>query len=244
MNKFTSLMIIFVFLGILGACAGQAYACAIQDRACILNLLEQNALAIDHDSWRDQTLREYAKTLASDNQYDKAIAVIDQIKSPDTQALTIRGIGMAVAEHGLDGKDYHNIFTKLRARSDKITHPPSYAIALTYIAMAQAFADDDEGAWKTALDMENDALRHKAFGETAEIQAEKGKYKQAMTSITYIESEAYRNKAYSITSKLFADAGHLQDALNTATQITNAYKQANALQYVLDIQKPRELDRD
>ncbi len=132
-------------------------------------------------------------------------------------------------------------FAKLRTVAEKIEHQPSYAIALTYIAMAQAFAGDDEGAWKTAADMENDALRHKAYGETAEIQAERGDSQAAMKSIGFIESLAFRNKAYAIVTKLLADRGKLEEALNSAKAITNDYKKAQALQYVLDKQKPREL---
>jgi hypothetical protein len=106
--------------------------------------------------------------------------------------------------------------------------------------MAQAFAGDDEGAWATAADMENDALRHKAYGETAEVQAEKGNHEAAMTSISKIESLAYRNKSYSLVSKILADQGLYDEAVVAANPISNAYKKANALQYILDKQKPRD----
>lgn len=218
--------------------------CDISDRNCVIEELEASAAQIDKDSWRDQTYREIAKTLAFDGRYDEAIAMVRVIGNPDTQALTIRGIGMAAAENKVPKSLYDIVFNDLRAVSETIDHPPSYAIALTYIAMAQAFAGDHDGAWATAADMENDALRHKAYGETAEIQAEQGAYAHAMKSIGFIESEAYRNKAYSITSKIFADAGLYNDGLGAADKITNAYKKANALQYILDQHKPRELARD
>ncbi|MEM7679869.1 MAG: hypothetical protein AAF182_02570 [Pseudomonadota bacterium] len=210
----------------------------------MLKKLEESAENIEQKAWRDQTYRELSKTYAADKQIDKAIALIDKIESPDTKALTIRGIGMAAAENKLTQDEYDTIFAKLRIVSEKIEHPPSYAIALTYIAMGQAFAGDNNGAWKTAGDMENDALRHKAFGETAEIQAEMGDFDAAMKSIGFIESEAFRNKAYGHISKILADAEKLQESYNAAEAITNAYKKAVAFQYILDAQKPREKEKD
>ncbi len=211
--------------------------CAIEDHACTTALWEDIAQNIDNESWRDQSYRELAKTLAAYGEYEKALLIWDKIINPDTKALTIRGIGMAAADNKIDGDAYNALFTKLREKSETITHPPSYAIALTYIAMAQAFAGDDAGAWKTAGDMENDALRHKAFGETAEIQAEKGKLDAAMKSIAYIDSEAYRNKSYAIVSKILADHGLYQESLDAAVPVTNAYKKAKAIEYVLQKQE-------
>ncbi|MCD8497754.1 MAG: hypothetical protein LRZ85_06540 [Alphaproteobacteria bacterium] len=220
-----------------------ASPCQMDDRVCVLKQIEETAEAIDNKSWHDQTLRELAKTYAFEGDTDKAISLIAKIQTPDTQAMTIRGIGMAAAGNELSQEQYDELFAKLRKAAETISHPPSYAIALTYIAMAQAFAEDDEGAWKTAADMENDALRHKAFGETAEIQAERGDFDAAMHSIEQIDSEAYRNKAYNIVAKLLADRKLFQEALNAAANITNAYKKAETMQYILDIQKPRAVER-
>lgn len=229
------------FVGCACCFAAQAKAaCKAADRPCIISALEKSAAAIENDSWRDQTYRELAKSLAAEGLHDRAIDLVLAIKNPDTQALTVRGIGMAVAANHVKGAAYDHVFARLREVSEGITHPPSYAIALTYIAMAQAFAGDHQGAWATAADMDNDALRHKAYGETAEIQAEQGAYKEAMKSIGFIDSEAYRNKAYSITSKIFADAGLYDDALGAADGITNAYKKASALQYILNSQQGAE----
>ena len=238
-----TLLFLFVIFFITPSIAEEHTPCAIKDRNCVLDELLSEAQSIENKSWRDQTYRELAKTLAFDGRVDEAIAVISRIKSPDTQAMTIRGIGMAVADNALPEAKYDAAFKKLRATAETITHPPSYAIALTYIAMAQAFANDDAGAWATAADMENDALRHKAYGETAEIQAEKGKFDEAMKSISAIESSAFRNKAYAIVAKILADKKHLDEALKSARSITNAYKKAQAIQYVLDAQKPREVER-
>jgi hypothetical protein len=172
--------------------------------------------------------------LAAEGRTDEAIAVIPRIETPDTQAMSIRGIGMAAAELGWDQAEYGALFTKLRAQAETIEHPPSYAIALTYIAMGQAFAGDNEGAWASAEDMENDALRHKAYGETAEIQAEHKDAAAAMKSIGFIDSEAYRNKAYSTVSKILANDAAFEAAFEAAMPITNAYKKAQAIEYLLN----------
>lgn len=222
--------------------AADTPACVNAERACVLGLLQSSTEAIENQNWQDQTYRELAKTLAFDGDVDKAIGLVDKIKSNDTKALTIRGIGIAAADNKLSQEAYDEIFSKLRVSAEKIQHAPSYAIALTYIAMGQAFAGDNKGAWATAADMENDALRHKAYGETAEIQADQGDYKAAAHSIQQIESESFRNKAYALVAKILANQGLLNDALQSAEEITNAYKRAQALQYILDKQKPREVE--
>lgn len=231
-----------LFLLLLGAPdLALAQECALENRACIIQALQSSATQIDNPAWRDQTYREIAKTMAFEGDVDSAIALISKIETPDTQAMTIRGIGMAVADNNLKPEEEQQVFVKLREEAEKIQHAPSYAIALTYIAMAQAFAGDNEGAWKTASDMENEALRHKAYAETAEIQAEKGDFEAAMKSIGLIGSAAFQNKAYGTISKILADSGRLAEALKAAEAVTNAYKKAQALQHVLDVQKPREL---
>ena len=63
----------------------------------------------------------------------------------------------------------------------------------------------------------------------------------ASKSIQFITSEAFRNKAYGTVSKILANGKKLDDALSAAQAITNPYKKAEALQYVLDVQKPREI---
>lgn len=216
--------------------AAQEKVCPVKDRVCILSDMEATAGKIDNVSWRDQTYREIAKSFAAENKLAEALALIPRIETPDTKAMTIRGIGMEAAKLSLDKDAQDELFTTLRAEAEKITHPPSYAIALTYIAMAQAFAGDNEGAWKTAADMENDALRHKAYGETAEIQAENGDFPSAMISIGKIDSDAYRNKSYTTVSKILSDRGDYEAAYKAALAVTNPYKQTEAIQYMLDLQ--------
>lgn len=216
--------------------------CTVDNRACIMDRIAQNAENITNKNWRDQTYRELAKTKAFDGDIDGAIALIEKIETPDTKAMTIRGIGMAAASNAYAKDVYKDLFVKLHEEAKKITHPPSFAIALTYIAMAQAFAGDHDGAWATAEGMENEALRHKAYGETAEIQAEQGAVKEAMKSIEFIDSVAYKNKSYTLVAKILTDKENFSAALESAKAITNPYKQAEALQYILDIQNKVSLE--
>lgn len=211
--------------------------CDISNRICIQDNLLTQARSIEEASWRDQTLRELAKSLAADGQIDKAAALIHEVGNSDTRAMTIRGISMEIAKLGLDQARMDAEYAKLRAEAEKIDHPPSYAIALTYIAMGQAFAGDDEGAWKTAADMENAALRNKAYGETAEIQAEAGKFEAAVKTIGFMDDEAFKNKTYNIVSKILADKGLFEDSYKAALAVTNAYKKTQSIQYMLDRQK-------
>lgn len=219
----------------------QENTCPISDRSCLLEEIIRSAESIDNVAWRDQTYREAAKTHAFEGNFEVGLSLIEKIKTPDTKAMTIRGIAMTLAAQDHTKTDLDEMFSSLRRESEKITHPPSYAIALTYIAMAQAFAGDNEGAWQTASEMENDALRYKAYGETAEIQAERGNFKAAKISIEKIESLAFRNKAYGIVAEILASAGLYEDAYKSARTISNPYKRTQAIQFILDAQKPREV---
>ena len=214
-----------------------AALCGIDNRGCVLRMLRGYAKKIEQDSWRDQTFRELAKSYAADGHIDVAISIIEDIGTPDTKAMTIRGIAMELGNLGYTQEKLNEDFAKLRSAAEKIKHPPSYAIALTYIAMGQAFAGDNDGAWTTAASMENDALRYKAYAETAEIQAEAGNFDAAMKSIAYIDDEAFRNKAYNIVSKLLANQNLFEQSYKSALKITNAYKKAQSIQYMLDRQK-------
>lgn len=213
--------------------APQAQSCAGNDLPCLLGELDTLTGKIDNQRWRDQTYRELAKLLALRKQTDEAILVLRKIKTPDTQALTIRGIGMNAAKTDMTQAQFDDLFKKLRVEAETIQHPPSYAIALTYIAMAQAFANNDDGALATAESMKNRELRNKALGESSEIQAEKGKMDEAFRSIAAIDDPAYRNKAHLTISKIFADRGMYDKALASAAKIENAYQHADAVLYLL-----------
>ncbi len=213
--------------------------CMVENRVCIINNMLLTISAIEKTKWRDQTYRELAKTYMFEGDFNKAVSIIAKIETPDTKAMTIRGIGMELASKNYNKDKTNDMFLILRSEAEKITHAPSYAIALTYIAMAQAFAGNNDGAWKTASDMKNKALRNKAYGETAEIQAEKGDVNSALISIEKIESLSFRNKAYAIISKILSDNNLFDDSYKAALKITNPYKQSQALQYMLDSQKTR-----
>ncbi|MBI2234770.1 MAG: hypothetical protein HYU57_07310 [Micavibrio aeruginosavorus] len=208
-------------------------ACSATDTACLMPALEALTAAVTETSWRDQTYREIAKLYMAKGDAARALAILPRIESPDTKALTIRGIGMAAAHRDMSPDDLRALFTALRAEADKIAHPPSHGIALTYIAMAQAFAKDDAGAFATAKSMTNGALRHKAFGESAEIQAERGDLKPALESLAAIDSESFRNKAHLTVARIFADKGQYDHAMATAAKITNSYQRSQAVLYLL-----------
>lgn len=209
--------------------------CDVADKLCVMAEVKKIAGEIEEKSWRDKTLRELAKSYTHEGHEDKAIALIDNIETPDTKAMTIRGIGMAAADNKWkDKKRYQELFKKLAEKAETIEHKPSHAIAYTYIAMSQAFAKDDAGAMATAKAMENDALRHKAFGETAEIQAERGDFNAAMTSIAEIESNSFRNKAYGTVSRIFIKRGKLAEAYSAAQKIDNSYARAQVLQNIIN----------
>lgn len=205
-------------------------ACSGTDKACLFKLLDDTASSISKTEWRDQTLRELAKLLTHNKQFDAAIGLIAKIQEPDTKAMTIRGIGMAASQ---DRTATPDLFVKLRAEAEKISDPPSYAIALTYIAMSQAFAGDNSGAMNTAKTMENSALRNKAYNEAAKIQADRGDFSAASASISAIEDPAFRDKAYATVSGIFADKKKYDQAVAAAGKIVDTYKKSQAILYVL-----------
>ena len=88
-------LLIFIFLLAFTPIPANAAECAVDDRSCIIKELQSSATGIENASWRDQTYREIAKTLAFEGDIDGAIALITKIETPDTKAMTIRGIGMA-----------------------------------------------------------------------------------------------------------------------------------------------------
>lgn len=207
--------------------------CAATDTACLLPQLEALTGKIENVSWRDQTYRELAKLYMAKGMTEEALALIPRVETPDTRAMTIRGIGMEAAKLNLSPEALAALFKALRVEADKIEHPPSLGIALTYIAMSQAFAGDDEGAYATAKSMTNDALRHKAFGENAEIQAERGDLDAALHSLAAIEDSSFRNKAHDIVARIFADHKLYDQAMTTAGKIENDYHKSQAILYIL-----------
>lgn len=218
----------------------EAKECNIEDKDCLLSRVLEIAEEIDNKSWRDQTYRELAKAYAYQNELGKAIDILGRIETPDTQAMTIRGIGMAAASNNLDQRTYNTLFQDLTKQAETISHAPSRGIAMTYIAMAQAFAGDNDGAKKTAQGMNNIALRNKAFGESAEIQAEKGNFEAAMDSIKQIEASSFKNKAYATISKILLEKKMIEQAYQSALMIDNPYQKAASLQAIINHDNPEE----
>lgn len=231
-----------IFTGLLTFQSLKAHAkCEVTDKLCVMEEIRKDANDIENRNWRDKTLRELAKAYTHEGLEDTAIKIINDIETPDTKAMTIRGIGMAAADNKWKDKArYKKLFENLAKEAEKIDHPPSYAIAFTYIAMAQAFAKDNEGAMATAKAMKNDALRHKAFGETAEIQAERGDFDGAMASIAAIDSDAYQNKAYGNVARIFVKRGKLKEAYASAQKINNTYSRTEILQSIIDYDNAEE----
>lgn len=212
--------------------------CSASDHTCLIQEMETEAQSITEGRWRNQAFRDIAVSKAMEGDYDGAASLVGRIDNPDTQAMTIRAIGMAVALHrDLDDQMYKSIFAKLSVESAKIKDAGAKDIGYTYIAMAQAFAGLDDDATLTTQAMTNPALKHKAYGETAEIQAERGDYTRAMASIAAIDSDAFRNKALEIVSGIFVKRAEYDHALNTAEKITNAQRKVSAIQTILNAQQ-------
>ncbi len=218
--------------------AAAASACADADRVCMISELQATLPEITEKSWRDIAYRELIKLLAQEGRTTEAITLIDQITNPDTQALSIRGIGMAAAEINLTPQAMTELFTALRKRADAISQPAPREIAYTYISMSQVFARLDKDAKTTADAITNPALKHKALGEMAEIQAERNDGPAALQTLSEIEDAPYRNKASRTVALLLADRSLFKDAYLVTRGMTNPTLKAEALQYILTKQKP------
>lgn len=216
--------------------------CSATNKLCVMNEILKTSESIENSAWRDKALREVAKSFTYEGHEDKALKLIHKIEKPDTKAMTIRGIGFAAADNKwADKKRYQTLFKNLTTEANKIKHEPSYFIAHTYIAMAQAFAEDDAGAMITAKAIKNEALRNKAFGESAEIQAERGNFNQAMLSIAEINSTSFRNKAYGTIAGIFTKDGKLDQAYSAAHKITNPYAKSRVLQQIVNFGNDEEM---
>lgn len=234
--------------GVAFAQSQPAPACAsASDRTCLALMVMQNAEAVAEPAWRDKAYRELAVSLTYDGRVDDAIALVPRITNPDTQAMTIRGIGMAAALY----KDYtperlRAVFAALKKAAGTINHPVSPAVAMTYVAMSEAFAKLDDDAWATAASIENLALRQKAFGETAEIQAERGDITKAMASAARIDTGSFRNKAYESIAEIMIKTEQFDAALQAAKAIDNPQKRAQIVQDIMSAQdrKARGTRRD
>jgi hypothetical protein len=235
MHPSTFLLIISMMIISGHTLAQEVKQCQVEDHACLFSIIETEAESMTESRWRNQAYRDLAVSYIMEGKINSAVGLVDKIDNPDTQAMTIRAMGMAVALHqDLDDAQYRVIFQKLDEKAATIKDEGAKDVAYTYIAMAQAFAELDDDATKTTENMTNPALKHKAFGETAEIQAERGEYDLAMQSINAIDSIAFKNKALGIVSGIFVKKEQYDRALSTAMQITNSAKKISAIQKIID----------
>src|SRR5690606_28827355 len=72
------------------AAADRPVCSSATDRACIARSILFDMEGVNEMQWRDATLRDLAGSLTYDGKIDQAVGLIDRIKSPDTQAMTIR----------------------------------------------------------------------------------------------------------------------------------------------------------
>jgi len=220
----------------------QSYAqtkdsCLPQDITCLLSTINSESQKIIEPKWKNNSLRDLAVSTAFHGDIDGAINLISKIDNADTQAMTIRAIGMALAIHKkLTPEEYKVIFTKLDKAAKIITVEGARDIAYTYIAMAQAFAGLDGDATLTTQSMVNEALRHKAYAETAEIQAKRGDFNASAKSLNAITSTAFKNKASANVSEIFVKADDYDSALKIANLIDNPVTKAGAYQKIVDAQ--------
>lgn len=212
--------------------APETLSCEAKNIKCVLDYTATQIPHIDDQRWQDQSYRDLVMRYADAGYHEDAIAYIGRITHPDTRAMAIRAAGMGLAKYSsalitTDGDIAY--FERLKDMASRIEHEGAQAIAYTYIAMAEAMAGLDEHATKTALDMDNSALRNKALAESAEIQAERGDKNAALESISHIDDPAFKDKAYSITSDIFIKTGAYDHALDMASFITHPYKQSQIL---------------
>lgn len=208
--------------------------CVSANKDCLIKELETLIPSIENQKWKDETYRDYAKILTLENKIDEAIKLIEIIENPDTKAMTIRGIGMNAAKLELDKDNYKALFSKLHEQANLIKHEPSFEIALTYIAMAQAEAKLDHDAIATALSMKNIPLQHKALGEIAETQSMRKDHEKALNTLDKISSNTYKNKACRTVSRIMVNGKAYDQALKAARKIDNAYMKSEALLYILE----------
>ncbi len=227
----------FTFFLITSAQAADAPPlCASGDNTCLFTALQNATKNIDNDRYRDQTLRDMSKLMIHEKNFPAAIDLFHQIKSADTKAMTLRGIGVATAETDFLESDKKNIYTNLIEAAEEITEEDSRVIALRYVAKGQALAGFDDDAHATMRMIDNRSQRDKAFEEIAEVQAKQDKLGEAVKSIAAIESPPYRDRAYGAISKIFVHKENYESAIKTAQMIETPYNRAQALLLILTAQ--------
>jgi hypothetical protein len=202
--------------------------------ACAAASLDMLIPQINNARWRDQSFREQAKILIRQGSAAKAIELITQISNEDTQALTIRAIGVAMADLSLDADILNAHFDTLHAQAMAITHTGSQDIALTYIAIAESSAGLFERALTTAQTLKTVSLRNKSYQEIAEILSVKGDVENSFKALQLIDDAAFQNKAYGIVAGLLIKHKQLPAALKAAEHIQDPYIKANTVLNIIN----------
>lgn len=236
----------FLCLSALLLITNPAYAeswCSNMAKPCLSNRLEQIAPQVTNEKWRNSLYKDLAVIYVRDNHFDKALQQLRKISVPDTQAMTVRSMGMAFAKQKPPATPEQKtaFFDSLKKATENIKHPPSHEIAHTYIAMAQALAGEENASNETAKNMENQALRNKAFAESSEIFAKKGHFETAFRTITYIDTQSFRNKALKIIADIALKDHLYNHALKAGQKIENTWLQAQTIKNILnDMQKHKK----
>jgi predicted negative regulator of RcsB-dependent stress response len=217
--------------------AQDAPCASLQDQQaldCAMSALDLYVPQINNVRWRDQSLREQAKILVRKGDVQKALTLISQITNADTQALTIRAIGIGMKDLTLDDAQKTLYFDALHKHATAITHTGSQEIALTYIAIAEASAGLFQNALKTASKLETRSLRNKSYQEIAEVLSATHKSDDAFFALERIDDTAFKNKAYSVVAAVFIKHQHITNALKATDFIDDPYIKSSSLLHIIN----------
>jgi len=201
---------------------------------CAINALDALVPQINNPRWRDQSLREQAKILVRNGAVEKATNLISKITNADTQALTIRAIGIGMQDLTLDDEKKALNFDRLHEHATAIAHTGSQEVALTYIAIAEANAGLFQRALLTAEKLNTRSLRNKSYQEIAEVCSAEGQKDNAFFALERIDDPAFKNKAYGVIAAVFIKHQHNADALRAADYITDPYIKATSLLNIIN----------
>jgi predicted negative regulator of RcsB-dependent stress response len=207
----------------------QQINCDRENHTCHYEALLQTVKDIENTKWKDQTYKDVSVLLTSSNQPLKALKTLNLISNPDTKAMAIRACAKVVAEHDSYKKNASQLFEQLITSADSIEHPPSKAIAYTYIAIAQAEYGAFPNALNTASLMHNESLKNKALAEISKIMAQRNQFNETIEALSSIQSEHYRDKTSLSISKIYSENNQYDEAMKIMSMIHNPYQKSQSL---------------
>ena len=233
---------IFTFFALFGftlTVSADPSSCALQQDddamlSCAGAALDKLIPQIYNTRWRDQSFREQAKILIRHGSVDKAMSLLPQISNEDTKALTIRAIGIGMAELPLAPAAQNEYFDTLHKQAMTISHTGSQEIAMTYIAIAEASAGLFERALTSARTLRTNSLRNKSYQEIAEVLSAKGDTDNSFAALNLIDDPSFRNKAYGVIAAVFIKHGQLAAALQFAEHIEDPYIKSNSFLNIMN----------